>query len=239
MLPGQESEPFLEEFERDSDSKSALEHETGSCASSQLMYWRKNSTPTSPHCFGVLVFIATSLIWGILLLFMAQSSSSPDKYILQPGNSQFHNLTSDAKLLTCGRSPSEARAKGCRYDILSNHWVPGICMDQEAVAEYQSDGSWFGFADEQRTEVLTVDAMSEREFYWTSDRDHIFHCAMLWRKQYRAFFEERSNFDTLIADYEHTMHCSEFLTNMTDNGPDYWNKPIQTFVGYAGCWSKP
>lgn len=41
--------------------------------------------------------------------------------------------------------------------------------------------------------------MSEFEFYYTSERDHIVHCAMLWRKHFRAFEEERPNFATLIA----------------------------------------
>jgi hypothetical protein len=116
--------------------------------------------------------------------------------------------------------------------------VPGICMDQEAVEEYQADGSWFGFADEKRTELLTLDAMSEMEFYYTSERDHIVHCAMLWRKQYRAFFEGRQNLDTLIASKAHTLHCSQYLIDMTEKGPDYWNMPIKTWVGYAGCWLK-
>ena len=46
-------------------------------------------------------------------------------------------------------------------------------MDQEAVREHQSDGSWFGYADEERTRLLSIDAMSEAPFYYTNMRDHI------------------------------------------------------------------
>jgi hypothetical protein len=38
-------------------------------------------------------------------------------------------------------------------------------MDQKAVEEYQNDGSWFGFADEKRTEMIDIDAMSEMDYY--------------------------------------------------------------------------
>lgn len=42
--------------------------------------------------------------------------------------------------------------------------MPGICRDQEAVEEDQTDGSWFGYADENRTELISIDTMSEMEF---------------------------------------------------------------------------
>jgi hypothetical protein len=100
------------------------------------------------------------------------------------------------------------------------------------------DGSWFGYADENRTELLGIDAMSEMDFYYTSERDHIVHCAMLWRKQFRAFFEGRRNLDSIIASSKHTLHCSQFFIDMSERGPDYRNMPIKTHVGYAGCWVK-
>ncbi|MBE3046178.1 hypothetical protein IMZ48_27300 [Candidatus Bathyarchaeota archaeon] len=147
-----------------------------------------------------------------------------------------NNITTGSRLITCGGSTPEAKDLGCEYDILSNHWIPGPCMDQAAVEDYQADGSWFGYGNEERTELLTIDAMSEMEFYYTSLRDHIVHCAVLWRKQFRAFYENRPMLDSLIASWEHTMHCADFLVKMTEEGPDYWTMPIKTFVGHAACW---
>ncbi|EGP86377.1 uncharacterized protein MYCGRDRAFT_93740 [Zymoseptoria tritici IPO323] len=120
------------------------------------------------------------------------------------------NFSLKAKLTTCGHSTPEAKELGCRYDILSNHWIPGACMDEEAVVEYQADNSWYGFADPAHTKLLTIEEMSEQDFYYTNERDHIVHCAMLWRKQFRAFYEERPNIDALIANVEHTCTVLNF-----------------------------
>ncbi|KAL9065630.1 MAG: hypothetical protein Q9157_007406 [Trypethelium eluteriae] len=187
------------------------------------------------HC---MVFIVTSLIWGgIILLGLHQVNLT--RSVIHPDHPEPHgDFISNAHISLCGNSPSEAKASDCEYDILSNHWIPSPCMDHAAVEEYQTDGSWFGFADENRTALLSIDDMSQMEFYYTSERDHIVHCAMLWRKQFRAFFEGRTQLDTIIASERHTTHCSQFLIDMTAKGPDYWNMPIKTWVGYGGCWSK-
>lgn len=186
-----------------------------------------------PH---VLTVIATSLAWILIILCLAGKQNETNTNHRSHNASTNKNITSNALLLECGHTTQDAIAKGCEYDILSNNWIPGVCMDQAAIEEYQSDGSWFGYADENRTEILTIEAMSQRDFYYTSERDHIVHCAMLWRKQFNAFFEGRTQLDTLIASKAHTMHCAKFLTDMTERGPDYWNMPIKTYVGFSGCW---
>ena len=80
--------------------------------------------------------------------------------------------------------------------------------------------------------------MAQTDYYYTNMRDHIVHCAVLWRKQYRAFVEQRRGIDTVIADEEHTMHCSQFLIDMSEKGPDWRSVPIKVFVKYAGCFVK-
>ena len=240
MLSENESEPFLKESDNESDSaprlKSILEKQKIYSRINAWRQWSSTSSPLLSHC---TVFLATSILWGSLFLFITHFSPHIHKSIEPHENSEPHgNFTSDAKFLTCGHSTPEAKNLGCQYDILSNHWVPDVCMDQEAVKVYQSDGSWFGYADENRTQLISIDTMSEMPFYYTSARDHIVHCAMLWRKQYNAFIEGRKNLDTIITSREHTEHCSKYLIDMTDWGTDFWNMPIKVFTGYAGCWVK-
>ena len=100
-----------------------------------------------------------------------------------------------------------------------------------------------------------------KKYYYTNMRDHIMHCATLWRRQYRAFMTVMGTpaylsrmdagallssdgsmpvrgLDSLIVDEEHTMHCSEFLVEMTEagKGKEEWEAmPIQVEVGFAGC----
>lgn len=128
----------------------------------------------------LLVLVVSSIFWGGLLFYTARRplthgpiNSNPNAHI---ESSETKTLISGAKYLPCGNSTDEAKELGCEYDILSNHWLPAPCMDQEAVMEYQSDGSWFGYADEERTRLLSVGAMSEAPFYYTNMRDHILHC---------------------------------------------------------------
>jgi hypothetical protein len=146
--------------------------------------------------------------------------------------------------LHCGKSVAESKELGCKYDIVSNHFVPAPCVDDAAVRMYQKmDGdSWFGYVDENRTRRLdSTEAMGEVAggVYYTDMRDHIVHCAALWKKQFRAFFEERTYYDSLILDPHHTYHCADFLVDMTDKGGvDFRGIAIQVEVGHAGCWMR-
>ncbi|RDW71569.1 hypothetical protein BP6252_08132 [Coleophoma cylindrospora] len=236
MLSDNESEPFLEKADNVPSKQPNIESVQGALNNWGSVMKRLLAKFTSLRISGLLVFVATSLFWaGVLLMIQyfprihKQATTSTNPQTVLP---LFQNL----QYVHCGRSNADAKALGCRYDILSNHWVPQPCMDQGAVEEYQSDGSWFGFADEDRTQLLSIDAMSEMPVYYTNERDHIVHCAMLWRKQFRAFAEGRGAYDSIIADERHTMHCSEYLINMTDWAIDFRTMPIKVFVGYAGCY---
>ena len=144
-----------------------------------------------------------------------------------------HNVTTNAKLLTCGSSPAGARARGCKYDMFLNNWIPEQCYDEEWIVEYQDDGSWSAHADENLTQPLTVEEMEDRDFYYTSLRDHINHCAKMWNKQFWALYTERAALDTIIVDPGHTEHCAQFLMDASEVNA---TQATKTYVGFAGCW---
>lgn len=85
------------------------------------------------------------------------------------------------------------------------------------------------------TQRLAPADMGARDHYYTSVRDHVNHCAMLWRKQFWALFEDRRALDTVVASPHHTEHCAEFLSNLV--GMDR-AEPTLVRVGFAGCWVK-
>ncbi|KAH7386596.1 hypothetical protein BKA64DRAFT_711808 [Cadophora sp. MPI-SDFR-AT-0126] len=198
------------------------------------------------HISCLITFLATSLFWVCILSFRGNchphhvSNTTANTYHeLQLSDlSDYGDLAMNARLLSCGFSISEAKALGCKYDILVGKWLPDICIDQIAIDQYQADGSWFGYADWNRTEILTIEQMAEKDVYYTSARDHIVHCSMLWVKQYEAFFDGRGVFDSIIASREHTHHCAKFLVDMTDWGTEFRAMPIPVFVGQAGCFVK-
>ncbi|KAL0939144.1 uncharacterized protein CTRU02_205754 [Colletotrichum truncatum] len=146
---------------------------------------------------------------------------------------QMHNITSGAKLVSCGNSTQEAKKNGCKYDTLLNHWVPSQCYDKEFELEYMDDDSWFAYADKNLSQRLTREAMGDRDSYYTSIADHVNHCSMLWKKQFWTIFEDRRVFDTVIVNSYHTEHCADFLKDLWGS-----NRTEPTFVrvAYSGCW---
>lgn len=75
--------------------------------------------------------------------------------------------------------------------------------------------------------------MGSRDHYYTSIRDHVNHCAMLWRKQFWTLFEARRVFDGVIVNTYHTEHCAEFLSDLM--GMER-TEPTLVRVGFSGCW---
>lgn len=184
-----------------------------------------------------LVFVFTSLLWILLSLFINPSSVTQHRTAGQIADPKLHNFTSNAYLVTCGNSIQEAKRMGCKYDVLLNNWIPTQCVDKESTDEYEKAGTWNGFTDENRTQqISSIEAMSEMDFYYTSTKDRLNHCSMLWKKQFHVLFEERPSIDAIIASWAQTEHCSQFLTEIGDKIATVWDDPIKTEVGWAGCW---
>lgn len=229
MLSENEAEPFLKDVELSQNVppenlyRRCFRRATDFC-NIYLSY------PAVSHS---LLFVLTSLFWGSYFIFIPSLNIGP-RYLKhsERGNS---TIISNADYIHCGSSVEEARSRDCTYDILNNHWVPSSCIDGPAIQEYQADGSWYGYADWNHTRRLDIKTMGETPVYYTSERDHIVHCAMLWRKQYRALMDGRKYLDSIVVDAAHTMHCSKFLIEMTERGPDFSTMPIKVHVGFAGC----
>lgn len=232
-----ESDPFLQESEM---FESLAEHK---CMQTARPRKTASSSCISTHLFTAFI---TSLIWGTLLQFALKhqqnthSTLSTATTTLSPlEDLPPFTYLNRSSYLHCGDTPTAALALNCTYDILSNHWLPQPCSDPVSVREYQSFGpSWHGYTSATHASPpLSIAGMSEAKVYYTNMRDHILHCAMLWRRQYRAFFEGSGRaLDSLIVDREHTMHCSDFLVRMTEFGVDMRSVPIEVEVGFAGCW---
>lgn len=227
MSPKAESQPFL--YSDDPTPKESPEIADHSFLAPQ----RQKRLVTH---FGVAV--GTSLLWILVLFFCNATPASP--YTTPPASQQDitppptrHNITSGARLLQCGSTPQEAQSNGCRYDILLNNWVPAPCYDQEWVDEYADDVSWAAYADAGMKERLNVDQMSEVDHYYTSTRDHVNHCAMMWKKQFYVLYEGRKAFDTVIASPGHTDHCATYLM---ESAEAKYTEPTMVQMGFAGCW---
>jgi hypothetical protein len=220
-----EQQPFLQYSD---DSSSVDEHE-----SEPGRQGRHVKAPWAMFLSHILVFLLTSSLWVMIYLAIAPSSTHSTTV---SNTEEPHNVTSNAWALDCGDSVEEAKALGCKYDVLLNHWVPAPCVDDEFVKEYQDDESWAAYFDEDMTrQIMTIDEMSEQDIYYTSVRDHVNHCAMVWKKQFWILFEERPAFDSVIVTPYHTDHCAQYLSDASARD---WNSSTRVEVGFAGCWIK-
>ena len=224
------------------ESKPFLDNPESDMAEREVKLPFLNNTKRRILCSNVATFIVTSFLWALIAfssIWRRDCSIDSSAYDGSTATSQAQPgldfFSTHRGYLSCGHSKEEAKASGCEYDILTNHWLPGQCKDAKSIADYQSDGSWMPYADLARTEQLSVAELGEREFYYTSLRDHIVHCAMLWRRQYRAFSEGWKFVDSITADGNHTDHCSGFLMDMADL-ERFRAEPIVVSVGRSGCY---
>lgn len=78
--------------------------------------------------------------------------------------------------------------------------------------------------------------------YYTAVREHIFHCTLIWKKQFYTLFKQEDNLDSLIASPNHTDHCIYILNALID---PVTSEPTgilgnYTYNGviFGGCWIK-
>ncbi|CCU74671.1 unnamed protein product [Blumeria hordei] len=178
--------------------------------------------------FGIIAI--TSTFWIMVIVTINHPFGS--KHV--PSSWDRHNITSNARLLECGNSTTEAKALGCQYDVLLNSWVPEPCLERDFVDEYLDDDSWTAYRDEALTQPIpTIEEMSEIELYYTSLRDHMNHCAMMWKRQFWVLYKEKPAIDTMSASPRHTDHCALFLADSRDVNLTQSTKVDRSF---AGCW---
>ena len=113
------------------------------------------------------------------------------------------------KILDCGGSPSEARAKGCVYDVMMQDWVPEPCYDAVLTERYLAEGNWTWYADGDGNTTISDEEMRKGEHgsAWMSTSYHKAHCVFSWLKIIRALRNKRGISQELLS-YDHVLHCS-------------------------------
>lgn len=119
----------------------------------------------------------------------------------------------------CGSTLAEAKRLGCRFDTLSVTWLPPHCIDAELSAEFDSigdgpGGKWQFWADQNATQVLTVEEVSmlggksqhDDGVFYTNWRFHVAHCSFYWRKDYRMRARGWTSEDRYDRE-SHVKHC--------------------------------
>lgn len=119
-------------------------------------------------------------------------------------------------LRTCGTTPAEARARGCRFELHNFAWVPPECYDDQLGDEW--DAQPWQFAKSNVTPPVEdmipqeVALQGELSDAWVPWYQHMTHCALIWKKYHRAVALGRP-MDSWTHSYAHSSHCADMLVN--------------------------
>lgn len=129
----------------------------------------------------------------------------------------------------CGSTPTQARAAGCEFDLISFNWLPPQCHDAALAETFEAElveaGQLAWFTDANRTAPsLTREQIMTGEYsgVYVSLGYHLRHCTAMWRRMHRALMQSRGGegeggggglerVDSYIWSYHHTRHCEEVL----------------------------
>ena len=128
-----------------------------------------------------------------------------------------------APIYHCGTSntTAEARALGCKFDILGNSWTPKQCFDSDTAAEFREwvqlperqMGTFPFFHDKEGKERIRDEhelAESVGSYVYTTQEHHLAHCTFLMRRIFRAGASNGElRLNSRYGTLSHTVHCTE------------------------------
>ncbi|KAE9992804.1 hypothetical protein EG327_007728 [Venturia inaequalis] len=113
----------------------------------------------------------------------------------------------------CGQTATEAKEKGCIFDIMSMAWQSPECFDEDLHEEFMDLGPWKFYSDETATHELTYEQVSQRgQISWAERRYFVVHCVYGWKAMHRAW-QRAWRMDSNLASMAHTELCSRVLKN--------------------------
>ncbi|KAF6804715.1 hypothetical protein CSOJ01_10004 [Colletotrichum sojae] len=199
--------------------------ETSESSKSLLNTYNPASKPSSRRY--LLLAVILSAILGALTslgittlishLRTASAAHRNDNTLASPSLSQ---STTFLQVSPCGGTPSEARAAGCAFDLVSFNWLPPACHDAQLAADFEKEleaaGMLAWYEDPQRARPLSREqvATGERSGVYVSLGYHLRHCTAMWRRMHRAIMQGGGGLgrvDGYIWGYHHTRHCEEML----------------------------
>ncbi|KAJ9660416.1 hypothetical protein H2198_002534 [Neophaeococcomyces mojaviensis] len=158
----------------------------------------------------------------------------------QHGNREpilYTQQNSTTMIQPCGQTPSEARARGCHFDVISFCWLPHECYDAELSEEYRKTNTLEWFIDPDQQIPLSYDEIMSGEHtgLYVNWEYHITHCTAMWKKIHRAILGDLGSraIDSYIGRYAHTKHCEQMLLG----GREYALEAINTRIAvkYPDC----
>jgi hypothetical protein len=146
--------------------------------------------------FGLKATLA--LVFFSVLLLIATTTTTKSRQSVPSANIANSSLANtilepvDFAFSSCGTSPSEARQRGCHFDVLSFGWTPPECWDAEVYGEVT--GSYnFTWTTLDSHESLTIEQVQtgNHEQLLSTWNSHLIACTYAWQKITRAALKQK------------------------------------------------
>ena len=139
----------------------------------------------------------------------------------------------------CGQSVTEAIARGCTFDSLSDLWLPPKCSRkyQDEYLSFNEDRPWRYWADKEgHSEISNRSSYINGLVYYSNQEDHLVHCAFMIMRLADSM-ETGAPFgrDDRSTVTEHLSHCSQALLFAALQGPGLDAVSTKTRSGIGHC----
>lgn len=133
-----------------------------------------------------------------------------------------HNTSSGVEIQepeyeSCGRTPEEARSRGCTFDVISFSWLTPECYDESLTNDFINWDDWVWYTDESLNVTMSLEqAKLGEQNALVGWHYHVVHCTFMWIQMHRGL--ERGWIGHHLQHYDHTLHCQHtFLQNPEAN----------------------
>ena len=179
-----------------------------------------------------LLYVLLVSCIAIIVLLALQSFRQPTALDV-PGTGNEHG--------NCGNSAEEARANGCRFDIMSFVWQRPACYYEDLIESFKARSDWHFYSNWtlDPADELPLDRViaGDYDFVYAPKRFHPIHCTYMWQKMHTAY-QEGLPLDDATPPMGHTLHCEKvLLADYTGEASckDYSGCPTSLRAAFTEC----
>ncbi|MCJ1329216.1 hypothetical protein MMC10_005894 [Thelotrema lepadinum] len=214
------------------DSSSLEDLETAADVASRRLKW------AFIYISAVSLVIPAFALAATALFAHQCRSCSPSAPSPSPSTNISHGIP--APEFDCGWSPAEARAKGCKFDVVTTSWMPEACST-DYTSEYVStsdDGQGYQFfTDKSGTRPITPNELREYDYtmrFWSTKKWHLTHCLFIFKRFYDAV-EKGKRITTHEQEMEHADHCVGLILEALEYAPGWEDINAYGVVQFLEC----
>lgn len=160
-----------------------------------------------------IVALETAVLAFVLLGAMPHSESAV--HVPRPLASTGNGSEIFSEWKDCGHTFSEARSRGCVWDLMLGLWMHESCFNGVMMDRYLRERNHSFFYDRELTREMPEEVARKGELVlWGDAGFHHRHCTYWVDTQVRSYITRRP-IPSHLYDYGHTQHCLNYTLDHT------------------------